>query len=97
MLIDHQKISNTPIAGTFSGNTAHVRGLVKQIVVKPLTETTTYNVSIINPLGAKIYERLSETGTLSELTDMPCNGIYTVTISSATVNELFVIQIITQE
>lgn len=97
MLIDHQKLVGTPISGTFSSNSAYIRGLIKQIVVKPLSETTIYDVNIVNPLGAKIYERLSEAGTLSELTDIPCNGIYTVTINNATVNEQFIIQLITQE
>jgi hypothetical protein len=97
MLIDTQKLTPTITSGAGSGNTAPIRGLLKHIIVKPTTETTTYDVSIVNPLGAKIYERLSETGTLSELTDIPVNGIYTISIANSTVDEIITIQAITRE
>jgi hypothetical protein len=97
MLIDTQKLTPTITSGSGAGNTAHIRGLVKHIVVKPTTETTTYDISIVNPLGAKIYERLSETGTMSELTDIPVNGIYTISIENSTVDEVISIQIMIRE
>ena len=97
MLIDTQKISGVASAGSFSGNTSHIRGLIKHIIVKPANETTTYNISIVNPSGIEIYYRTSETGTLTELTDTPANGIFTASISSATADELFIIELVTQE
>lgn len=97
MLIDTQKITKTASSGAFSGNTASIRGLIRHIIVKPTTETTTYDISMLNPFGAKIYERLSEVGTLSELTEIPVNGIYTVSIANSTADESITIQVITQE
>ena len=97
MLIDHQLLQGTLDSGAFSANTSHIRGLIKQVIVVPTSESTTYDVNIINPLGAIIYERTSESGTISELTDIPTNGIYTVSITNATVDEIITIQIVTQE
>lgn len=97
MLIDTQRIVMTATGGGFSDNTAIIRGIVKQVICKPHTETTTYNLSIVNPHGATVYERTSETGTLSELIEMPVNGIYTVTVLESTADEEFAIEIITRE
>ena len=97
MLIDHQQLKGNTVSGSLSKNTAYIRGLIKQIIVKPATLTTTYNIDITNPLSAIIYERTSEIGELAEINSIPVNGIYTVTISSATKDEAFEIQLITQE
>lgn len=97
MLIDTQKISGSTDSGSFSDNTNSIRGLIKQIIVNPNTETTTYNISILNTNGIEIYSRTSETGSIAELTDIPINGICTISITSATADELFNIYLITME
>ena len=97
MLISSGQFTVTTAAGSATANTVDTRGLCHHIVVKPETETTVYDIEIVNPAGATIYERTSETGTLSELTSTPLRGIYTVSISNATADEDFIIQLIIQE
>lgn len=97
MLVHTEQLSGTCAAGTFSVNTAFLRGLCHHIVVKPATETTIYNVKIVNSISATIYDRISEAGTLSESILIPLRGIYTVTIYSSTVDEPFTIQLNIEE
>lgn len=97
MLIHSEQLEGTCATGTFSINTANLRGLCHQIVVKPTTESTVYSIKITNAASAVIYDRVSETGTLSELISLPLRGIYTVTVYDSTVNEDFTIQVIIEE
>ena len=97
MLISSGQLNITVSGAEGSENTNYIRGLCHHIVAKPDTETTQYDISITNPAGAKIYERLSETGTLSELVTIPVLGVYTVAIANSTKDENFIVQIICQE
>jgi len=97
MLIYDGQLNITTASGTGSANTIHIRGLCRHVIVKPATESTIYDISIVNPAGATIYSRSSEVGTLSELTSIPVLGIYTVTISNSTVDESFVVQLVCEE
>jgi len=97
MLIDHQKLSITASSGSGAANTNSIRGIVRQIIVKPHTDSTSYNITLTNYMSVIVYERTSETGELAEINSIPVNGIYTVTISSATRDELFEVYLITQE
>jgi len=96
MLISSGQINITTLSGSASANTASIRGLLRNVVVKPTTESTIYDIKIINQAGATIYERTSETGTLSEINEIPIIGMYTVTISNATRDEDFLIQLISE-
>ena len=97
MLI-HSETNTITVSGeTGSANTGNIRGLVRQILVKPDTETTQYDISITNPAGIVVYRRTSETGTLSEPLSMPIRGIYTLAISGATKEEDFLTQLICEE
>ena len=97
MLIYGGQLNITTASGTASENSKYLRGLCHHIIVKPATETTTYDIKIVNPAGATIYERLSEVGTLSDLETIPVLGIYTITISNSTADEAFIIQMLCQE
>ena len=97
MIIHAETIEGTVASGSLSENTNDIRGLCHQVMVKPASETTIYNVSITNSKDVVVYERLSETGTLAELVSIPVRGIYTVAISSSTVDEVFIIQLGIQE
>lgn len=97
MLIFNGQLNITTERATGSANTQSLRGLCHQIVVKPATETTEYDIKIVNPAGATVYERVNETGTLSELLSLPVLGIYTITISNSTRDELFLIETICEE
>ncbi len=97
MLIFGGQLNITTASGIGATNTVYLRGLCHHIIVKPATETTEYDVSIVNPAGATIFERIDETGTLSEITSIPLLGIYTITISNSTTDELFLIQTLCME
>ena len=97
MLIYTGYLSENTVLGEASVNTQSIRGLCRHVIVKPATETTTYDISITNPVDAKIYERTSETGTLSELTSIPIQGTYTINITNATADETFIVELICEE
>jgi len=97
MIIHNELIEESTVSGELSANTKTIMGICYQVMVKPATETTTYNISITNNNDIKTYERLSEVGTLSELVTMPVRGISTVTIDSATADEEFTIQLSIRE
>lgn len=97
MIIFNAKLTGTASGGAFSGNLTHLNCLCQNIIVTPETETTQYDIQITNPDGSVIYERTSEVGTLSEITAIPMLGTYTINISSATVDEDFIICLVARE
>jgi hypothetical protein len=97
MTIHAETLTGSTASGTLSVNTTTLNVLMRNVLVKPATSTTTYDVKITNGSSIVVYERTSETGTLSEETALPLRGIYTVTISNATADEAFTIQLVSQE
>lgn len=97
MLIHTEQLEGTAVSGTIAANTANLRGLCHNFVVKPETETTIWSVKIENSAAAVVYERTSETGTLSEFISLPLRGIYTVTIYDSTIDEDYLIQLNIEE
>lgn len=97
MRIFNGKLSGTPSGGVFQGNITNLNCLCHNVIVKPVTSTTQYDFQIINPDNQIIFERTSETGTLSEITTLPLYGTYTLKISSATVDEGFAISLVSRE
>jgi len=94
MLIDMKKLTGTASSGSLAVNTpSSMHGFLHHVVVNPATSTTIYDVKITNSESINIYERVSETGTLSEEVQLPIRGTYTITISNATVDEAFTIQL----
>ena len=94
ILIHRELITKTAVTGGFSVNTIRLEGICKQIVVEPDTSTTSYILTITDDHGLVVFETETETGNFPELTELPMYGIYTVTISSATADEEFKIQLI---
>jgi len=95
-------ILNNPITKTLTASTGSAsdtfstQGLCRQILVKPDTATTQYDVSLINSSSIVVFKRESEIGTLNELITLPMHGAYTVAIDNATVDEDHAILIIVQ-
>jgi len=82
----------TPTAGLWSGNTLKILGrLCQQIYIKATTSTTTFNLTITDPDSIAVRKFTNLTGTLNDLTPFPMNGINTVEISSASVDEAFTV------
>lgn len=97
MRIYNAKLTGATVGGLFQGNLTHLNCLCYNILVTPATASTTYDVKITNPDGLVIYERTSETGTISEVTTLPLLGTYTVDIMSATADEEFIICLVSRE
>jgi hypothetical protein len=98
MTIHHETLTGTASAGALSVNTRTLSGsLLRNILVKPATETTVYDLTITNDRSIIMFELLSETGTLSQEVALPVRGVYTVAIANATADEAFTIQLVSQE
>ena len=88
MSILNNRIIKTLTASSGSASdtfTSH--GLCHQILVKPATSTTQYDVSLTDVGSVVVFKRTSEVGTMNELITLPLAGAYTVSIDNATVNE----------
>jgi hypothetical protein len=97
MLIHPELLKLTTSAGSASGNTQNLMGICYEILVKPTTASTQYDITITDSSSIVIYERTSETGTLAEVDTLPMNGVYTISIANSTANELFTIKIMVRE
>jgi len=93
-VIHPEWIEGTTSSGSFTANTQKLNGILRQVIARPTTESTIYDVKIVNPKGSTVYERISEEGELSEETQLPIYGIHTVSITNATNDEIFKIQLV---
>ena len=91
MLIYDISISQTASSGAWSFNTKSIDdGLLRLIVVKAATATTTFNLTITDPQDNIIfYTETPATGTLREQMAIPIKDINTVAVSSASADEAF--------
>lgn len=94
--IHSEKLTGATVSGSLSLNTINVEGILMNVIVVPNSDTTDYDISITNSFDANIYERTSETGSMSEETYLPVTGVYTVDIENATADESFLILLIVQ-
>ncbi len=70
-----------------ASDTFNSLGICHQIIVKPATSTTQYDISLTDPGSLVVFKRTSEVGTLNELITLPMVGAYTISIDNATVDE----------
>jgi len=97
-IIHKEKITGTASSGTFSSNTKRaVQGLLRNIVVKPTTSTTQYDVKLLDGDSLTIWERTSEVGEFTDQVALPFRGVYTLTVSNSTVDEAFTIGLMIEE
>lgn len=86
-------ILNNPIRKTLTASsgsasdTFKTQGLCHQILVKPATASTQYDISLTNSGSVVVFKRTSEVGTMNELITLPLAGAYTVAIDNATNDE----------
>lgn len=99
MPIFHNRIYKevTASAGGFTFSTELVRGLLRHIIVKPATSTTTFDFFISDGSSLHLFERESETDELNETVKIPVQSKLVVTISGSTKDELFKIYLAIQE
>lgn len=95
MVIHSEKLSGTASSGTFAVNTTtHLHGMCMHILANPATSSTTYDLKVVNPNSMTVYEVLSQAGELSEMIEIPLRGTHTITISNASADELFNIELL---
>jgi hypothetical protein len=93
-------ILNNPIRRTLTASSGSAsdtftsHGLCHQILVKPTTSTTQYDVSLTDPGSVVVFKRTSEVGTMNEFITLPLAGAYTVSIDNATVDEAHTVLIV---
>ena len=92
MSILNNAIKRTLTASSGSASeTFTTQGICYQIIVKPETASTQYDIQLIDFNSLVVYKRASEVGTLNDLTSLPLSGTYTVSIDNSTVDEDFII------
>lgn len=93
-IIHEEVLKLTTVSGEISGNTSRqIYGLLKEVIVKPATVTTTYDIKITNGNSLIMFRRTSQTGEIGEQINLPIRGRSTVTIENASKDELFTIQL----
>jgi len=90
-IIVHQErpISVNVQSGSWIGNTISIRGLLKQIVIHPVSDSTMYDFSLTNNMDEIVYKRTDVSGELNEELDLPVTGVYTMQISNSTTDGSF--------
>jgi hypothetical protein len=84
-----------PVAGTVSWNTPLLQGDIVSVHIKPTTATTSYGFNIVGVNGLKLFE--TGVDVIGELMQSfqadSCNEVMTCTITDATVNENFTVEL----
>lgn len=86
-------ILNNPIRKTLTADSGSAsdtftsHGVCLQILVKPDTSSTQYDISLTDPGSVVVFKRTSMVGTTNEFISLPMAGAYTVAIDNATVDE----------
>lgn len=95
MVLHLEELSGTVSGGSLSlTTTEHLDGMCRQVLVKPTTSSTTWDIEITDSKSFVIYNRTDCAGNSSEILSLPLKGQYTVAIANASVNELFSITLV---
>lgn len=93
--ITKERFSITVSSGAGTANTMKHSGTeLVQIYTKSTTSTNIYDLSLVDEDSETIWEELAIQGELEEHgVYVPLRGIYTITISNATIDEAIVVKI----
>jgi len=99
VLIYEIHISGTAASGAYSVNTAKFDNvLLKQILLKSATATTTFGARLTDWKGNVVYETENlATGTLRAEMTVPLKGVVTIAIYSSSADEVFTGKVVVQE
>lgn len=98
MVLHEEELSGTASSGSLSLETVKFTdGMCRQILVKPATSSTTWDITITNDNSFTIYIRTSCTGSSAEIVNLPLKGVHTITFSNTSVDELFKIKLMIQD
>lgn len=97
-VIHKEILSTTAVGGAGTVNTTtFLNGLLREVLSSPATGTTTYTITITSPEGLTVFQTVSQVGDMADEVTIPLRGIHTISISSATVDELFNINLVIDE
>jgi len=97
-LIHIDKLTGSTSSGSLVvTTTARLQGILRQLIVSPATDTTTWDIKMTDADSIISLQRTGRTGLLSEELALPLHGTYTITVSGASADEVFTIKLIVQE
>ena len=94
------EVSITTVGGTGTGDSPiPTRGVAMLFYVKPATETTQWDLKIVDSRGRVLRHYKEQIGTLADqdANELPMQGMYTFTLENTTANELFQILVRVQQ
>jgi hypothetical protein len=100
MLTTHRDYrSITVTTGYGVANTYDFKGgMFMQVIAQPPTQTNIYDLYILDQNNQKIYTQLAREGNWEEHgLHIPVRGVYAITLSSATVDEVVPVTFMVQE
>jgi len=88
----------TTSSGAWSGSTMNiVPGIVCQVYVKPTSTDTVYDLTITDANSVDRKKYTDVIGELNDVTKWPIQGVTSFSISSATNDEAFTLQMVVEE
>lgn len=94
-IIHKEPLTLTTSSGSASGTTTRfLKGLMREVLVSPATSTNTYDISITSPQGLVIFEATVQEGDLADETAILVKGAHIVSIANATIDEVFIINLV---
>ena len=98
MVLHEEELSGTASSGSLSLATVKFTdGMCRQILVKPATSSTTWDITITNAGSFTIYTRTGCSGNSAEIVNLPLKGVHTIAFSNISVNELFKVKLVIQD
>ena len=79
----------TPTGGTGSFNTEDLRGVNRQFLLSSATSSTTYDFTMVDDKSITVLSQKGCKGIYQYINPMGLFGKYTITITNASVDELF--------
>ena len=93
MFAHKERLTGTASSGSFTVNTQHLNGLLRQVIVSPTTVTTAYDIKITDPNSLDFFQCTSQVGNVGKGISLPIHGINTVAIDNASADEAFTIEL----
>lgn len=93
MLIARRKATATPVTGTFTEVIPHsVDAILRHIYISPATQSTTFDFEVSDPDGNVFLTVSEQKGRYNDNHfDLPTDAPMTLTVTSASTNEVFTI------
>lgn len=98
MFISREPQTVTAVLGTASTLLrASAHGMARMLVVKPETESTTYDITIVDKYGYRFFQKEELIGEQTFFIDLPVFSYLTATLTNCSVDEDFDIMMVVNE